>query len=93
MEQNLYSTRDLIEAASLIALKFPMVNIDYQSEDTKLVGYFVFEDSPELQEMVIKSLSKQLAFEPREFNSIIKSLKAQLANTKKSPSSKYSGSY
>jgi len=89
LEKKEHSTRDLVEAASLIALKFPLINIDFQAEGSKLVGYFIFEDSQALKEARLQSISKELAFEPRSFQGIIRSLKAQLSNTKRSPSSSF----
>ena len=89
MEKQEHSTRDLIEAASLIALKFPLINIEFQVEGDKLVGYFLFEDSKELKEARLQSISKELAFEPRSFQGIIRSLKAQLSNSRRSPNSEY----
>lgn len=80
-----YSTRDMYEATALITLRFYMINIDYQLEGDKLVGYFQFENSSEVKEASNKFFQGQLSVEPRQFISNWKALKAQTNNVYKNP--------
>ena len=91
-DENIYSTRDLNLAATLISLSFNLVGIDYQVEGTRErpVGYFNFEDSKELQETIRNFWARRLAVEPIEFSQNIRSLKAQINTEYKSPHSEFS---
>ena len=87
MTKKMFSTRDLYLASTLVSLKFYMVGVDYQieGEKNKPVGYFNFEESPELIEATQKYLQGQLAIEPRIFITNLRSLKAQVTNIYKNP--------
>lgn len=91
-KEDLYSTRDLNLAATLITLRFELSGIDYQVEGTRQrpVGYFNFEDSKELQETISNFWARKLAVEPTEFSSNVRGLKAQINTAYKSPHSKFS---
>jgi len=83
--EELYSTKDIYCAATLITLKFYMLGIDYQIEGDKLVGYFSFKQSPELETACQKYYQGQLSIEPRQYIYNWKALKSQTENTYKSP--------
>lgn len=86
-QDNIFSTRDLTMAATLITLKFPMQGIDYQLDGSndKIVGYFKFEDSTRLKEARQKYMQALLSVEPREFINNVHSLKAEVTNAFKNP--------
>lgn len=85
--EKIFSTRDLYLAATLVSLKYYLTGIDYQVEGDKNqpIGYFKFENSPEIQET--KSLYTQglLMVEPKAFVTNLKSLKSEIVNIYKNP--------
>ncbi len=87
MSDNIFSTRDLTQAATLITLKFPLIGIDYQIEGSKPqpVGYFKFEDTPRLKEARQKYTQSLLSVEPKLFMTNVHSLKAEVTNAFKNP--------
>lgn len=87
MSDNIFSTRDLTQAATLITLKFPLIGIDYQVEGSKPqpVGYFKFEDTPRLKEARQKYTQSLLSVEPKLFMTNVHSLKAEVTNAFKNP--------
>ena len=84
-EIDLFSTRDLYLAATLVTLKFPMEGIDYQIEGDKTVGYFKFTNSAALQDAKKKYSQALLSVEPKSFVTSMHSLKAEVMGTYKSP--------
>jgi hypothetical protein len=86
-EDEIFSTRDLYLAATLITLKFPLLGIDYQIEGTKQapIGYFKFEDDKMLREARQKYTQSLLSVEPKLFVTNMHSLKAEVINAFKSP--------
>lgn len=86
-EQKLYSTKDISLAAALMSLKFLMVRVDYQIEGLKNlpVGYFNFEDSPELQDSMNRYMQAMVTVEPRNFMSNIKTLKSAVQSRLDNP--------
>ena len=89
MTNNLYSTKDISLAASLMSLKFLMLGIDYQIEGMKNmpVGYFKFENTEKLQETIRKYMQAMIVVEPRNFMSNIKTLKSEIQSIKDNPHS------
>ncbi len=89
-EENIFSTRDLTMAATLITLKFPMVGIDYQITGMKgnPVGFFKFNDSELLKEARQKYMQSLLSVEPKLFMTNVHSLKAEVQNAFTSPHQK-----
>lgn len=87
MSDNIFSTRDLTQAATLITLKFALTGIDYQIEGNKPqpVGYFKFEDTPRLKEARQKYTQSLLSVEPKLFMTNVHSLKAEVTNAFKNP--------
>ncbi len=86
-ENKIFSTRDINLAAVLISLHFEMQNIDYQIEGKKEqpIGYFNFENTPEIQEAIKNFWNKELSVEPRNFISNLRGLKAQINNFYENP--------
>jgi len=86
-EDGVYSTRDLSLASTLITLKFYMKGIDYQIEGQKNqpVGYFKFEDTPELRDARQKYMQGLILVDPREFMQNVHMLKAEVQNMTLNP--------
>jgi hypothetical protein len=87
---DIFSTRDLYLAATLVTLKFYLSGIDFQIEGDRNqpVGYFKFENSPELQEMRSKYTQGALLVEPKGFVTNLKSLKSEIVNITQNPHKK-----
>jgi len=87
MTDNIFSTRDLTLAATLISLKFPLISIDYQIEGSKPqpVGYFKFEDTERLRDARQKYMQSLISVEPRQFMTNVHTLKAEVTNWQKNP--------
>lgn len=88
MENNdIFSTRDLYLAATLVSLKFYLTGIDYQLEGDKNqpIGYFKFQNSPAIQEAKSKYTQGLLSVEPKSFVTNLKSLKSEIVNIYKNP--------
>jgi len=93
MEQNeIFSTRDLYLAATLVTLKYYLTGIDYQIEGDKPqpIGYFKFEDTPEIQETKSRYNQGLLMIEPKTFITNLKSLKSEIVNIYKNPHNPHS---
>jgi hypothetical protein len=84
-----FSTRDLYLASTLVTLKQVMVGIDMQIEGIKprAIGYFKFEDTPELHEIRSKYNQSLLLVEPKLFISNLQSLKSEVTNMQQNPNS------
>lgn len=91
MQNNIYCTRDIYLAATLITLKFGLINIDYQIEGQRRfpVGYFNFEETPQLLEAESKFWQKKLVVEPRDLFTCMRGLKTRLNTAYKSPRSNF----
>ena len=81
------SQRDIHFAATLITLKFDLLDIEFNKEGYRrqLIGRFIFEESPQLEKAKEDYLAGRLAIEPILFVSNLRGLKSQLANIYKSP--------
>ena len=92
MEQNVFSTRDLGMASALVTLKFPITRIDIQIEGVKpkAIGYFNFEETPELRAARSQYNQGMVLVEPRMYISNLQSLKAEVVNMQQNPTSNYS---
>jgi hypothetical protein len=86
MEQ-IYSSKDVGLASTLITLGFKMNSISYQYEGIRPhpVGYFEFVDSPELQKALSDYWRGELLVEPRNFMTNLRGLKAEISNVYKNP--------
>lgn len=89
-DKTIFSTRDLYLASTLVTLRFPMIGVDYQVEGIKPkpIGYFKFEDTPELHEVRSKYNQSLLVVEPKLFISNLQSLKAEVVNMFQNPTSR-----
>ena len=87
---NIFSTRDLYLASTLVTLRFPLVGIDYQVEGlkSKPIGYFNFEETKELLDARSQYNQSLLSVEPKLFISNLQSLKAEVVNMFQNPNSK-----
>jgi hypothetical protein len=85
--ENIFSTRDLYLAATLVSLKFYLLGIDYQIEGDKNqpIGYFKFENTQEIQEAKARYTQGLLMVEPKSFVTNLKSLKSEIVNIYKNP--------
>lgn len=90
MPYEIFSTRDLYLAATLVSLKFYLTGIDYQIEGDRNqpVGYFKFEDTPAIREAKAKYTQGLLSVEPKNFVTNLKSLKSEIVNMYKNPHEK-----
>jgi hypothetical protein len=86
-ENEIFSTRDLYLAATLVTLKFFSTGIDYvvEGEKNNPIGFFKFEDTPEIQEAKSKYMQGLLLVEPKAFVTNLKSLKSEIVNIYKNP--------
>ena len=82
-----FATRDLYLASTLVTLKFSLLGIDYQIEGDKMnpVGYFRFDDTPELQDIRLKYNQGNLLVEPKAYITALKSLKSEIINLYRNP--------
>lgn len=89
-EENIFSTRDLSLAATLMTLKFRLEGTDMQFEGSKRepIGYFKFTDSTALKEARQKYMQSMLLVEPQLFVTNMRSLKAEVQNWAKNPHSR-----
>jgi len=86
-QADLFFTRDLYLATTLLTLKIPLVGIDYQFEGLREmpVGYFQFENTDELKEIEQQFWQGLLLVEPRMFVNNMRALKAKTSNVYKNP--------
>ena len=87
-----FSTRDLYLATTLVTMKFRISNVDYQIEGNKKqpIGYFGFDKTKELNEIVDKYWQGEIKVEPREFVTNLWSLKSMVMNEYKNPNNEIS---
>lgn len=90
-ELKTYSIRDLALATTLVTLKFKIINITYQIEGMKNypVGYFEFEDTDLLQKTIRAYNDGDLAVEPREFITNMRTLKSHVTGYYKGPNTNF----
>ena len=86
-KNELFSTRDLYMAATLVTLKFYMSGVDYSIEgsNNQPVGYFRFENNAALHEAKNKYLQGMLTVEPKAFMQNLRALKAEIVNVHRNP--------
>ena len=87
MEENVFSTRDLYLASTLVTMKFPIVRIDMQIEGVKprAIGYFNFNETPELLATRSQYNQGMILVEPRMYINNLQSLKAEVINMQQNP--------
>ena len=85
--ENIFSTRDLYLASTLITLRFKMIGIDFQIEGDRNqpLGYFKFEDTKTLRDAESKYIQGLLSVEPKTFVGNMRSLKAEVSNIYRNP--------
>jgi len=90
-DENVFSTRDIYLASTLVTMGFHTIGVDFQVEGARNmpVGYFNFEATQELFEAEKKYWRGDLAVDPRIFITNMKGLKSQVNNYYKSPRSSY----
>jgi hypothetical protein len=76
-------------ASTLVTLHIPLLRINYQIEGVKsrAIGYFDFEDTPELRDIRNKYNQSLLLVEPKLFISTLQSLKSDVVNFQNNPNS------
>ena len=86
-EKEIYTTRDLYLASTLITLRFAWIGTDFQieGERPRPVGYFKFEETPELLRTVQDYKRGKLAVEPKEFVTNMQMLKSDINEYYKNP--------
>ena len=86
-KEEIFSTRDLYLAATLVTLKFYLLGMDFQIEGEKNapIGYFKFESTPEILEAHAKYRQGLLLVEPKVYITNLKSLKSDVVNVFKNP--------
>lgn len=84
---NIFSTRDIYLAATLITLKFFQCGLDFQIEGEKNrpIGFFKFESTPALMDAKAKYSQGLLAVEPKSFVTNLNSLKAEVIGVFSNP--------
>ncbi len=87
----IYSTRDLHLASTLITLQFFMEGVDYQFEGNrnKPVGYFNFKPTDGLHEAINKYRQGQCEVDAKTLFANMKSLLAEVNNVYKNPHSSF----
>lgn len=90
-DKNVFSTRDLTLAATLVTHKFLMTGIDLQIEGNQKrpVGYFRFDRTDELNDVYKRYSQGMLDVEPRLFMTNVHGLKAAVENAYKNPTGTY----
>lgn len=85
--KNLFSTKDLTLAATLVSLGFKVEGITIQLEGSsyKAVGYFRFEEENNLQDTISCYMQGELKIEPRLLMSNIRTLKSSVVSAYKAP--------
>lgn len=88
-ESQIFSTRDLYLASTLVTLGFECLGIDYQVEGIKPkpIGYFRFNNTQELHATRSQYNQSLLRVEPKLFISNLQSLKAEVVNMFQNPNS------
>ena len=90
-ERRIFSTRDLYLASTLVTLHFPLIGTDYQQEGVKsrMIGYFKFDESPELRATMNDYNQGLILIDPRAFIQTLQALKADVMNFMNNPNSEY----
>lgn len=91
----IYSTRDLYLASTLMTCGFELLNIDYQIEGSKRhpVGYFAFKKTEELDKATNDYIHGKLLVDPKMFITNIWGLKATVVNAYKNPNNEINSQF
>lgn len=81
-DKKLFTTRDLYLASTLVTLKFEIVELSIEIEGVKpkAIGYFSFNESPELKQTRSDYNQGKVLVEPRLFVNTMQSLKSDVSN-------------
>lgn len=87
IKTNIYSTKDITLASTLVTMKFFMCGIDYQlnGQKNKPECYFKFENTEDLKKAVDKYKQMMLAVEPKMFMTNLRALKSEADNIHNNP--------
>lgn len=87
MENEIFSSRDIYLAATLVTLKFEMIGIDYMiSGSSNLpIGFFKFQNNSEIEKAKSMYIQGALLVEPKTFVTNLKSLKSEIQNRYSNP--------
>lgn len=82
-ENENFSTRDIYLSATLLSLKFNLIGVDRQIEGLRNspIGYFLFQQSPELAEVERRYWARKIAVEPIGFINNLYKLKSEVTNS------------
>jgi hypothetical protein len=83
----IFTTRDITLATTLVTLKFFMNGVDYQLESGKPspICYFKFINGPDLQDAIKKYMQSLIAVEPKIFMTNLRALKSEVDNFHSNP--------
>ena len=89
VEENLFYTREINLVATLLALDFKIIAVDYQAEGNNFrkTCYWGFEVSPELEKIEKEFWNGDVMVNARKFADSLRLLKAKLNNKENSPHS------
>lgn len=87
VQDNIFSTRDLSLASTLMCLRFPLMGIDYQIEGmrSRPIGYFKFERTPAIEDAKKRYLQSMLMVVPQSYDQAKEALKAEVINYRLNP--------
>ena len=90
-----YVVKDLYLASALLTIKLPIVEMNIQHESKKdyftgvtkpiAIGYFTFENSPELTTAINMYLNREMRLEPIEYFTNVRHLKSQVMTASNNP--------
>lgn len=88
-DNEIFSTRDIYLASTLVTLKVPLLGINYQQEGLKpkAIGYFDFKNDEQLRDLKSQYNQGMLLVEPRLFMNNLQSLKSEVSNMFSNPNS------
>ena len=75
-----FSTRDITLVATLKAIGYNILFVEFQLENGRDVGYFTFEDSEALQKDVNRFYNGEILVEPKKFMLELKAAKSRVTS-------------
>jgi hypothetical protein len=85
-EEEFYTTKDIVIAATLICLKFPFKNADIEYAGTKRkIYWFKFDNTERLRDAVTQTMNRQINVEPFFFSQNLRMLKSLMVNERENP--------
>lgn len=85
--EEIFSTRDIYLATTLVTLTFYLLGVDFVIEGDKNmpIGYFKFKNTEELQKAKSEYTQGLIKIEPKTFVTNLKSLKSEVINAQRNP--------